>query len=90
MGNRARGVAVRHATYVGTVEHLRGKTALIIDDPKLCTNPPSEPVPPGHVLAQFDEYGLVLDVPRGGVVLSHDWHAFPATSFCFDDEEPPR
>jgi hypothetical protein len=76
---------MRHATYVGIVEHLRGKTALIIDDPKLCTNPPSGLVPPGHVLAQFDEYGLT----RGGVVLSRDWHAFPATSFHFDDEEPP-
>jgi hypothetical protein len=80
---------MKHATYVGTIDELRGKTALVIDDPRQCTNPPKDPVPLGYVIAQFDEH-IMLDLPKGRVLLSHNWHAFPATSFRYDDEGVPR
>jgi hypothetical protein len=79
---------MKHATYVGTNDALRGKTALLIDDPRQCTNPPKDPVPPGYVLAQFDEYDA-FGMRHDRQPLSHGWHAFPATSFRYD-EDPSR
>jgi len=76
---------MRHATYVGPLEQLREQRALIIDDPKDCTNPPGS-FPAGYVLAQFDSIGLRLDLH--GPQLGFGWHAFPAKHFRYDGEEP--
>ena len=78
---------MRHATYVGPIEELRGQGALVIADAAQCTNPPREPLPPGAVLAQFDQYDASA-MRHDRQPLSHGWHAFPATSFRYDDAEP--
>lgn len=65
---------IRHGTYIGKLEDLRGLDALIeIDDSS------------DTVRVQFDEY--IYD-PRNEtrVCLALNWHTFPRKDFCLDPE----
>jgi hypothetical protein len=69
-----------HGTYIGPLEHLRGKSALL-------RKPPEE----SYILAQFDECNLTrekahepperFDGPWPADSLGFGWHVFPRSHF---------
>lgn len=71
----------KHATYVGPLEHLKSKGALI----RTATH--------GCVVAQFDDTTLtrsgkpftVADDEPPADALGYGWHAFPADHFKVDE-----
>ncbi len=56
-------------TYVGSVEELRGKTAIVV----------RETTQPGRCRAQFDDMDLIH--PADGSQLGYNWHSFDADDF---------
>ncbi|MDX9698621.1 MAG: hypothetical protein RBT55_03525 [Rhodocyclaceae bacterium] len=63
---------MKHGTYVGREEKLKGETALLRINPQL----------PEQVQAQFDN----LELEYNGVNLAHGWHIFPLAAFEVDPE----
>lgn len=65
-------------TYCGTWEELKGKTALVMDDPVTCDGGNF-----GMVLAQFDDMDLSVDLYGSGVktLLAFGWHLFERWEF---------
>lgn len=59
-------------TYCGPKPQLKGKTALVRDDPETCSGGNF-----GMVLAQFDDLELEVD----GVRLAFGWHLFERKEF---------
>lgn len=62
----------QHMRYCGKDERLKGKTALVRDDPVTCEGGNF-----GMFLAQFDEMNLVVD----GVQMGFNWHLFERKEF---------
>lgn len=60
-------------TYCGRNPQLKGKTALVRDDPVTCDGGNF-----GMVLAQFDDLELEVD----GKHLAFGWHLFDRKEFC--------
>ena len=63
---------MKHGTYIGSIEHLKGKTALLRDD-----------FGPTIILAQFDDTSLTCD----SVMLGWGWHQFHPWEFELDEKE---
>lgn len=68
---------MRTATYCGRVALLRGKTALVRDDPVTCAGGNF-----GLLLAQFDDPTLTW----GGDHMGFGWHAFDRSDFTLHPE----
>jgi len=65
-------MSVRAAVYIGDIEELRGKTALIRNDVG---------VPTGRVEAMFDDEDLVDTRGAKTKWLGLEWHRFPESDF---------
>jgi hypothetical protein len=63
---------MKHLTYVGRNQQLKGKTALVRDDPVTCAGGNF-----GMVLAQFDE----MDLEVNGEHMAFGWHLFKRGDF---------
>lgn len=61
-------VSIRRGTYIGRIDELSGKTALVSVDIDYRTN---------TVKAQFDQ----LDLEYNGVPMAYGWHEFDARDF---------
>ena len=65
-------------TYCGSVEGLKGKTALVMDAPVT-----SEGTTTPMLLAQFDDLELSVDLDGSGVktLMAFGWHLFEPKEF---------
>lgn len=70
--NYEQGYPKMKATYCGRDGRLKGKTALVRDDPVTCDGGNH-----GLLLAQFDDLDLEVD----GVRMAFNWHAFSRAEF---------
>ena len=65
-------------TYVGSNEDLKGKTALVRDDPVTCAGGNF-----GMVLAQFDDLELTANIDGSGIrtLMAFGWNLFERKEF---------